>query len=104
VTNNVLDRALEVESLLGRLSEAVKRTSAAHQRDVMNETVAESEVETAYAALTIALHELASCTAVSKESLRKALAAQRSLEEFNEEERRAGAARPSNRPTLQPRG
>ena len=88
VTNNVLDRALEVESVLGRLSEDVAKTSASHQRDVMDETVAESEVETAYAHLTSALHDLASSAEHSRESLLKARTAQEAFEEYRDRESR----------------
>jgi len=84
ITNNVHDRDLEEETALIRLTEAAAEMSAAHQRDVMNETVAESEVETAYADLTTALHDLASTRALSKESLRQALAAQEAIEEYKE--------------------
>jgi len=81
-TNNVLDRHREGRPGLARLTDAAAEMSAAHQRDVMNEAVAQSEVETAFADLTIALHELASTSALSKESLRKAVDAQEALDVF----------------------
>ena len=88
VTNNVLDRALEVESVVAQLNENVAKASASHQRDVMEETVAESEVESAYAALTSAMLDLASSNEHSRESLQKARAAQEALEEYRDRESR----------------
>jgi len=88
VTNNVLDRALVVESVLAQLGENVAKASASHQRDVIDETVAESEVESAYAALTSAMHDLASSSEHSRESLQKARAAQEALEEYRDTESR----------------
>ena len=86
VTNNVLDQALEVESVLAQLNENVAKASASHQRDVMDVTVAESEVEAAYAALTSAMHDLATSSEHSRESLQKARAAQEALEEYRDSE------------------
>jgi len=88
VTNNVLDRALEVESVVAQLNENVAKASASHQRDVMDETVAEAEVEAAYAALTSAMHDLASSSEHSRESLQKARAAQDALEQYRDTESR----------------
>ena len=88
VTNNVLDRALAVESVLAQLSEDVAKATASHQRDVMDVTVAESEVEAAYSALTSAMHDLASSSEHSRESLQKARAAQEALEEYRDRESR----------------
>jgi len=88
VTNNVLDRALEVESVVAQLNETVAKASASHQRDVMDQTVAEAEVEAAYAALTSAMHDLASSSEHSRESLQKSRAAQEALEEYKDRESR----------------
>jgi len=88
VTNNVVDRALDEESALAYLTDSVAKASAAHQRDVMDETVAASEVESAYRNLTAALAELAATSAHSKESLRIALAAQEAYEAFKARENR----------------
>jgi hypothetical protein len=71
-----------MDTVLAQLSEDVAKTAASHQRDVMDVTVAESEVEAAYAALTGALHDLATSSAHSRESLQKARAAQEALKEY----------------------
>ena len=88
VTNNVLDRALEVESVVAQLNENVAKASASHQRDVMDQTVAEAEVEAAYSALTSAMHDLATSNEHSRESLQEARTAQEALEEYRDAESR----------------
>lgn len=90
VSNKVLEHALEVEFDIGKLREAVAKSSTAHQRDVRNETVAETKLERAYAAyaeLTTAMKELATSTANSKESLRIELGAKKAFEDYKRRER-----------------
>lgn len=96
VSNNVLEHALEVESDIAKLREAVAQTSATHQRDVRNETVAETKLELAYAAyadLTTAMKDLAKSSAASKESLRIVLAAKKALHDYKHHEEKTRKAR-----------
>jgi len=89
VSNNVLEHALEVESYIAKLGEAVAKTDAIHQLDVKNKLMAETKLEfiyKAYGDLTMAMRDLAASTAHSKESLRLALAAKKALNEYTEEE------------------
>ena len=87
-TNNVLDRTVAAEPVLAQLREDVAKANASHQRDIIDETVAKSEVEAAYAALTSALHYLASSSEHSRESLQRARAAQEIFEEYKDRESR----------------
>jgi hypothetical protein len=89
VDNGVLAHALEVEANIERLKEAVAKTGATHERDLENEMLAETKLEvafTAYADLTTAMEDLATCTNISKESLKIELAAKEALNEYKDRE------------------
>jgi hypothetical protein len=88
VSNHVLGHALEVDVNIAKLKEAVAKTSAAHQRDVRNETEAKTKLELAYAAyaeLTTAMKELAASTV---NSLKPAVAAKKALKDYKDKEQR----------------
>lgn len=90
LSNGVLDHALEVDSRTTMLSEAVRLASLTHQNDVANRDVAQTQVESAYAAfsdLTGALNNLADSTAKSRETLRLEQAARLALTAYIDEER-----------------
>ena len=89
VSNNVLEHALEVESDIAKLREAVAKTSATHERDVRNETLSKTKLElayTAFAELTTAMEDLSRTTAASKESLRIELDAKEALVDYKRHE------------------
>ncbi len=95
VSNNVLEHALEVESDIANLSDAVAKTSATHERDVRSKAVAETKLELAYAAyadLSTAMEDLAKSTAASKESLRIALDATKTLQDYKHHEEKTRKA------------
>jgi len=91
VSNNVLDHALEVESNITKLREAVGRADARHRRDFSTEAATGSELQlayTAYADLTIAMRDLEKSTHASKEGLRAMDAARKSVDDGKEQKRR----------------
>lgn len=91
VSNNVLEHALEVEVNIAKLTEAVAKTSATHQRDVRDEAMAGIKLELAYAAyadLTTAMNDLAASTSAATGSLQLTLAAKKSLEDYKRKENR----------------
>jgi len=96
VTHNVLEHALGVECDIARLREAVAKSGAAYQQDVMNEDNAEANLERAYAAyadLTTAMDELTKCKAASKESLRIERAAKKALQDYKHHDEKTRKAR-----------
>jgi hypothetical protein len=93
VSNNVLERALAVESNIAKLREAVATANTTHQRNIGKGKVAEATLEHAYAAyadLTTAMNELATSTTLSKMSQRLTLA-NAALHEYKHEEQRKTA-------------
>jgi len=91
VSNHVLEHALDVEANIAKLTEAVAKTSATHQRDARDEAMAGAQLERAYAAyadLTTAMNDLAASAATAKVSLQITFAAEKSLEDYKRKEKR----------------